>query len=194
MAMKYIVGLGNPGLEHRLTKHNIGFAVIEELAKEYKIKIKEKRYASLIGRGRVEGHDAVLVLPQTYMNRSGDTVIDLVRDEAKSVSDLIVVCDDINLKLGRIRLKKRGSAGGHKGLESIISMLGRDDFARLRIGIATDVHKGDITRYVLSPFKKAEHKRVCRVISMADDALVCWIEKGIDEAMNKFNIKKTATS
>ena len=192
--MKFIVGLGNPGLKYRATKHNIGFAVVKELAKEYKIKIKEKRCFSLIGRGAVEGHDVVLVMPQTYMNRSGDTVSDLVRNEVKSLDDLIIVCDDVNLKLGRIRLKKRSSAGGHKGLESIISMLGRDDFARLRVGIATDIHKGDITKYVLTPFKKGEHKNVSHVISMAGDALVCWIEKGMDKAMNKFNIKKAATS
>ncbi len=191
--MKFIIGLGNPGLGYRLTRHNIGFAVVKKIAKEYKIKITEKRCSALIGRGRVKGHDVVLVLPQTYMNRSGDAASDLVRDEVKSLDDLIVVCDDINMKLGRIRLKKRGSAGGHKGLESIISTLGRDDFARLRVGIATDVHKGDITKYVLSPFKKSEHKNVSRVISMAGDALVCWIEKGMDEAMNKFNVKKAAS-
>ena len=108
--------------------------------------------------------------------------------------DLIIICDDINMKLGRIRMKKCGSAGGHKGLESIISVLGRDDFARLRIGIATDVHKGDITRYVLTPFKRKQHKNVSHVLSLAQDALECWIAKGMDAAMNKFNVKKAATS
>ena len=192
--MKLIVGLGNPGSEYRFTKHNIGFSVVKELAKENKIKIKEKRYAALIGRGKISGKDVVLVLPQTYMNRSGDTVSDLIRDEIKDLSDLIVVCDDINLKLGRIRIKKHGSAGGHKGLESIISDLKMDDFARLRIGIATEVHKGDITRYVLAPFKRKERRNVAHVVSLAEDALTCWVEKGMDEAMNKFNIKKIATS
>lgn len=192
--MKYIIGLGNPGLEYRSTKHNIGFSVVKELAKENKVKIKEKRYSALIGRGRISGEEVVLVLPQTYMNRSGDTVGDIVRDEVKSIEDMIVVCDDINLKLGRVRLKKQGSAGGHKGLESIISDLGRDNFARLRVGIATDVHKGDITRYVLTPFKRNQRKNVSGVVSLAVDSLVCWIEKGIHEAMNKFNIRKVATS
>ncbi len=192
--MKYIIGLGNPGLEYRSTKHNIGFSVVKELAKENKVKIKEKRYSALIGRGKISGEEVVLVLPQTYMNRSGDTVGDIVRDEVKSIEDIIVVCDDINLKLGRVRLKKQGSAGGHKGLESIISDLGRDNFARLRVGIATDVHKGDITRYVLTPFKRNQHKNVSGVVSLAVDSLVCWIEKGMHEAMNKFNIRKVATS
>ena len=192
--MKFIIGLGNPGLEYRATKHNIGYAVIKELAKENKIRIKEKRYAALMGRGRISGKDVTLVLPQTYMNHSGDTVGDLVRDELSSFDGLIVVCDDINLKLGRIRLKKHGSAGGHKGLESIISALGRDDFARLRVGIATEVHRGDITRYVLAPFKRRERKNVSHIVSMAGNAIICWVEKGMDEAMNKFNTKKTATS
>ncbi|MDP3730716.1 MAG: aminoacyl-tRNA hydrolase [Candidatus Omnitrophota bacterium] len=192
--MKFVVGLGNPGLEYKNTKHNVGFAVLQDLAKEKKIKIKEKRYSALIGRGKIAGVDVALVLPYTYMNRSGDTVGDIVREEIGPSDDLIVVCDDINMKLGRVRMKKKGSAGGHKGLESIISSLGRDDFARLRIGIATDVHKGDITRYVLTPFKRNQHKNVSHVLSLAREALECWLIKGMDTAMNKFNVKKAATS
>lgn len=192
--MKFIVGLGNPGLEYASTKHNVGFSVVKELAKDNRIKLKEKRYAALMGRGRMAGEEVTLVLPQTYMNRSGDTVGDLVREEIKDMADLIVVCDDINLKLGRVRLKKRGSAGGQKGLESIISELGRDDFARLRVGIATEVHKGDITRYVLTPFKRRERKNAAGAIALAVDSLDCWIKKGMDEAMNKFNIRKASTS
>jgi PTH1 family peptidyl-tRNA hydrolase len=192
--VKYIVGLGNPGLEYKTTKHNIGFAVLQDLAKERKVKIKEKRYSAFIGRGKISGVDVALVLPQTYMNRSGDTVGDLVREEMGPADDLIIICDDINMKLGRIRMKKRGSAGGHKGLESIISVLGRDDFARLRVGIATDIHKGDITRYVLTPFKRNQRKNVSHVLSLTQEALECWITKGMEVAMNKFNVKKAATS
>src|SRR3989338_1309186 len=192
--MKFLIGLGNPGLEYRSTRHNIGFSVVKELAKENKIKIKEKRYSSLIGAGKIAREDVLLVLPQTYMNRSGDIVGDFVRNEIKNLDDLIIICDDINLKLGRVRLKKQGSAGGHKGLESIIAELGRDDFPRLRVGIATEVHKGDITRYVLAPFKRRERKNVSHVISLAQDALSFWIEKGMEKAMSKFNIKKAATS
>lgn len=192
--MKYIVGLGNPGLEYNATKHNVGFLIVKELAKENKIKIKESRYLALLGKGRILGEEVTLVLPQTYMNRSGDTVGDLLRNDVKSVEDIIIVCDDINLKLGRVRLKKQGSAGGHKGLESIIAATGRDDFARLRIGIATDVHKGDITRYVLTPFRRNQRKNVAHVITLAADSLKCWIKEGMAAAMNKFNIKKVATS
>jgi len=192
--VKYIVGLGNPGLAYNATKHNVGFLAVKELAKENKIKIKESRYSALLGKGRILGEEVTLVLPQTYMNRSGDTVGDLVRNDVKSIEDIIVVCDDINLKLGRVRLKKQGSAGGHKGLESIIAITGRADFARLRIGIATDVHKGDITKYVLSPFRRNQRKNVSHVISLAADSLKCWIKDGMDTAMNKFNIKKVSTS
>lgn len=193
--MKYVIGLGNPGLEYGPTKHNVGFAVVKELAKEHKIKIKEKRYSAILGRGKISGEDVVLMLPQTYMNRSGDSVIDLVKDEGiDDLGDLMIVCDDINLKLGRVRIRKNGSGGGHKGLEDIILKLGKADFPRLRVGIATDVHKGDITRYVLSPFKRRERKNASHVIAMAEEALGCWIKDGIDRAMNVFNIKKISTS
>lgn len=192
--MKCIVGLGNPGLEYRWTKHNIGFSVVKELAKENKIKIKEKRHSALIGKGKIARQDVCLVLPQTYMNKSGDTVGDLARDEIEKLDDLIIVCDDINMSLGRVRLKKHGSAGGHKGLESIISELATDGFPRLRIGIATQIHKGDITRYVLTPFKRKERKNVSHAMSLAEDALLSWIEDGMDKAMNKFNTMKASAS
>ena len=192
--MKVIIGLGNPGLEYKGTKPNLGFAVLHDLAKDNRIKIKEKRYSALLGRGQVAGADVLFVLPQNYMNRSGDIVGDIIREEMGPLDEFIIVCDDINMKLGRVRMKIRGSSGGHKGLGSIISVLGRSDFARLRIGIATDIHKGDITRYVLTPFKRNQHKNVSHVLSLAKEALECWITDGIDTAMNKFNVKKAATS
>ncbi len=185
--MKIIVGLGNPGLEYKLTKHNIGFEVISALAKERGIKINKRLHFSLTGKGSLNGEDVMLVLPQTYMNLSGKSVGEICGREMKDIKDLIVVCDDINIKLGRIRLRAQGSAGGHKGLISIISVLGRNDFARLRVGIATEAHKGDITRYVLSPFKRKDKKNVSRVIDVAGDALICIIEDGIEKAMAEFN-------
>lgn len=192
--MKFIVGLGNPGMEYRSTKHNMGSAVVKALAKENHIKINQKLHFSFVGRGKISGEDIVLALPQTYMNLSGNAVGELFRCEIKDARDLIVICDDINLELGKIRLKTQGSSGGHKGLESIVSTLGRDDFPRLRVGIATEVHKGDITNYVLSPFKRKEMRNVTHVISLASDAITCLIEKGIDIAMNKFNKRKAGTS
>ncbi len=192
--MKFIVGLGNPDAEYNFTKHNIGFNVIKAIAKEAGIKINEKIYVSLVGRGKIAGEEVMLVLPQTYMNLSGHAVGEIYNNEIKSLGDLIVICDDINLKLGRIRLKKSGSSGGHKGLESIINMLGRDDFARLKVGIEIDPHKGDITNYVLTPFKKKQIKNVSHAISLAKDAVIFLMKNGIDKTMSKFNRLKTATS
>ncbi|MDO8525891.1 MAG: aminoacyl-tRNA hydrolase [Candidatus Omnitrophota bacterium] len=185
--MKLIVGLGNPGLEYKGTKHNIGFEVVRALAKENGIKINKRLRFSVAGNGRIAGEDVTLVLPRTYMNLSGKAVGEICGCGMKDVRDLTVVCDDINIELGRIRLRASGSAGGHKGLASIISMLNKDDFARLRVGIATEAHKGDITRYVLSPFKSKEKRSVSRVIGLAKDALTCMIEDGIERAMARFN-------
>lgn len=192
--MKFIVGLGNPGLEYKATKHNIGFAVVEKLAKDNKIKTKERLHFSLIGSGRIEGEDVTLVLPQTFMNLSGNALGELVSRRAKRIEDILVVCDDINLELGKIRLKKQGSSGGHKGLESIVHTLKRDDFARLKVGIATEVHRGDITGYVLSPFKRRQLRNVAHVIGLAQEAITSMIKDGIDKTMNKYNKRKVGTS
>jgi len=192
--MKIIIGLGNPGLEYKNTKHNIGFEVVKALAKASGIKINKRLNFSIAGKGKIAGEDVVLVLPQTYMNLSGRAVGEMASREMKDMSELIVVCDDINIELGRIRLRKAGSAGGHKGLTSIISALGKDDFARLRIGIATGVHRGDITDYVLSPFKHKEKRNVAHVIALAGDAVTCVVEDGLDKAMAKFNKRKAGTS
>ncbi|OGW85861.1 MAG: aminoacyl-tRNA hydrolase [Omnitrophica bacterium RIFCSPLOWO2_01_FULL_45_10] len=192
--MKYIIGLGNPGIKYSATKHNIGHAVVKKLAKENRIKINKPLYSSLIGRGKISGQDVTLILPETFMNMSGKAASELFTKEIKSIEDILVICDDINLELGRIRLRKGGSSGGHKGLQSIIHMLRRDDFARIRVGIATNVHKGDITNYVLSPFKRKERKNVLHVISLAREAAELFIEKGLVMTMNRFNKKKIATS
>jgi PTH1 family peptidyl-tRNA hydrolase len=192
--VKLIVGLGNPGLEYKGTKHNIGFEVVSALAKENRIKIKKGFHFSLVGKGRISGEDVILVLPQTYMNLSGKAVGEVAGREMKDISELIVVCDDINIELGRIRLRTSGSSGGHKGVASIIRTLGRDDFARLRIGIATEVHKGDITGYVLSPFKRKEMRNVAHVVGLAKNALVCAIESGVEDAMARFNRSKVGAS
>ena len=128
------------------------------------------------------------------MNLSGNAVGELVRREVEDLKDVIVVCDDINLELGKIRMKKSGSSGGQKGLESIIHTIGTDEFPRLRVGIATEVHRGDITEYVLSPFKHKELRNVSHAILLAKDALRGALEIGIDKAMSKFNKRKAGTS
>lgn len=192
--MKLIVGLGNPGIEYASTKHNIGFNIVKAIAKENNIKIKQGLHFSLAGKGKIAGEDVLLVLPQTFMNLSGNAVKELIPGQVKDLADLLVICDDINMELGKIRLRKQGSSGGHKGLESIMHVLDRNDFARLRIGIATDIHRGDITRYVLSPFKRKEKRNVLHVIDLAKDAVTCMLEEGMDKAMAKFNKRKVGTS
>jgi PTH1 family peptidyl-tRNA hydrolase len=192
--MKLIVGLGNPGLEYASTKHNIGFAVVKAIAKENGIRMRQKLRFSLVGKGRILGEDAVLAMPQTFMNLSGNALKELEADRTKDLSGLVVICDDINLELGKIRLKRSGSSGGHKGLESIIRALGRDNFARLKVGIATDVHRGDITGYVLSPFKRSQRRNVAHALELAKDAVTCMVEEGIDKAMARFNKRKAGTS
>ena len=128
------------------------------------------------------------------MNLSGNALGELCRRKVKDVKDILVICDDINIELGRIRLRKEGSSGGQKGLESIISTLGRNDFPRLRIGIAVELHRGDISRYVLSPFKRKDKRNAAHVIALARDAAGCMISEGIDKAMSTFNKKKIGTS
>ncbi len=192
--MRFIVGLGNPGEEYAGTKHNMGSVVVKELAKECSIKINKKMHSSLLGRGKISGEEVTLMLPQTYMNLSGNAVGALVSREVGDLKDLIVVCDDINLELGKIRLKRSGSSGGQKGLESIIRVIGTGEFSRLRVGIATDVHRGDITDYVLSPFKHKELRNVAHSVSLAKDALRSAVEYGIEKAMARFNKRKAGTS
>ena len=192
--MKFIIGLGNPGEEYSGTKHNMGFSVVKELAKNCGIRMNKKMHFSLLGRGKISGEDVTLVLPQTYMNLSGNAVGELIRREVKDLKDVIVVCDDINLELGKIRMKKSGSSGGQKGLESIMHTIGTDDFPRLRVGIATQVHRGDITDYVLSPFRHKELRNVAHSISLAKDALISAVEDGIEKTMSKFNKRKAGTS
>ena len=192
--MRFIIGLGNPAPEYKFTKHNIGFAVVKNLAKENGIKINQKRHFSLLGNGKISSEEVTLALPQTYMNLSGNAVGELFAQKIKDIRDLIVVCDDINLELGKIRIRKQGSSGGHKGLGSLINTLGRNDFTRIRVGIATEVHRGDITRYVLSPFKRRDMRNVTHVISLATDAITCMVAKGVDIAMTKFNKRRVGTS
>ncbi len=192
--MKFIIGLGNPGAEYDATKHNIGFNVVKSLAKELGIKINKEKHKSLVGKGKYRGEDLRLILPQTFMNLSGKAIEELFREEEVKIEDVLIICDDINLELGKIRMRRRGSSGGQKGLESVIKALCRDDFARLRLGIATDKHEGDITDYVLSPFKRKHLRHLKHVIILAMDASLFWIENGAELTMTRFNKRTVGTS
>jgi peptidyl-tRNA hydrolase, PTH1 family len=187
--MKLIIGLGNPGSKYGDTRHNIGFKVARALADRYNIRLNTKTYNSFIGKGRVFSEDVVIALPQTYMNRSGEAVRMMSMRKKTAPKDILVICDDINLELGIIRIRPSGSSGGHKGLESIIEHMHNRDFARLRIGIGKDTGSPDLSGYVLSPFKKGEIGALDSAIVSAVECCEEWIKEGAERAANRFNLK-----
>lgn len=197
--MKLIIGLGNPGRIYVDSRHNIGFSLIKTLSRIYKIPLKKDNHTfSLSGKGRIEGKNLILALPLTFMNLSGIAVstllekykIDLPRPagEVWGLENLLVVCDDLDLGLGRMKIKSSGSSGGHQGLKSIINSLGTQEFCRLRIGIGRPLNKNiDTVDYVLSSFTRKEKEEIKEVIEKACDCCRVWITKGIAESMNIFN-------
>lgn len=186
--MKLILGLGNPGKRYQKSRHNLGFRVLDSLAKRLKIKIETRRYKSLLGRGRIGKQRIVLAQPLTFMNNSGVAATSLVRGLKISLENLVVVCDDIELPLGKIRIRKRGGSGGHKGLESIIQELGTGEFPRLRLGIGRPPRGMDPREYVLQDFTKEENLLVKEEIDKAGEALILLVREGVTSAMNKYNI------
>lgn len=187
-----IVGLGNPGLQYEFTRHNIGFRIIDNLAREIETEFKKaKSYDSLISRGKINNHNLILVKPQTYMNLSGKSVSKIVSYYRISFQDLLIVYDDLNLELGQIRIRKRGSAGGHKGVESIIQYLNSEDIPRLRIGIGKPSINSnfDYASYVLSNFNNNEKDKISEVIQLSTEAIKTVIEDGLEKAMRKYNRK-----
>jgi PTH1 family peptidyl-tRNA hydrolase len=186
--VKAIIGLGNPGLKYIATRHNVGFLVVRHLARVRKIRLRQRLFHSLSGRGRIGACEVLLGLPNTYMNLSGEAVAEIVKAKKIALEDLLVVCDDINLPLGKMRIRPRGSDGGHKGLRSIIKELGSEDFSRLRVGIGLPQHKEqDLSKYVLARFKRSELKSVEEVVEEAARASQVWVQQGVTTAMNKFN-------
>ena len=189
--MKLVVGLGNPGPAYARTRHNLGFMVIEALAKHFGAKFKDGRKSGALKiKLRHEGNDFILCMPLSYMNLSGGPASKLMRENKLTPRDLLVICDDVNLGLGRIKIKAGGSAGGHNGLNSIISALASEDFARLRVGICAPRGQKDLSGYVLSRFSKAEEAAAVEAIERAKDAVLCWLENGTEITMNRFNRMK----
>lgn len=188
--MYIIVGLGNPDRQYQNTRHNIGFDVIDVIADKNNITVKERKHKALIGKGLVGGQKAVLVKPQTYMNLSGESVrevIDFYKIDEKS--ELIVISDDISLDVGQIRIRKKGSAGGHNGLKNIILHLGHDEFQRVKMGVGQKPEGYDLVDYVLGHFPKEERETMDESAKRAADAVEVMIAEGADAAMNIFNKK-----
>lgn len=186
-----IVGLGNPEKKYENTRHNIGFDVIDALAEKYSIAVREKGYKALFGKGVIDGQRVILVKPQTYMNLSGESVRE-VTDYYKidAEEELIVISDDIALEVGTIRIRKKGSAGGHNGLKNIIQHLGTENFKRIRMGVGEKPKEWDMVDYVLGHFSEEERKLMDKSIAEAVKAVEIMMTEGADAAMNAFNKKK----
>jgi peptidyl-tRNA hydrolase, PTH1 family len=185
--MFLIVGLGNPGDEYAGTRHNLGFMLIDKLAAQAGAALKRKECRSLVGSALIEGQRVMLVKPQTFMNLSGEAVSCLTQKGELEGSSLIVIGDDLALPFGAIRLRERGSAGGHNGLKSIIGALGTNEFIRLRIGIQPEHPLSDAKKFVLSDFSRAEHAELEEVLDRAAEALRSVLRDGIRKAMSLYN-------
>ena len=183
--MKVIVGLGNPGRKYSDTRHNIGFRVLEEIARRSSVEKEESRFDAIIGHIRIGGEKVFLVKPLTYMNLSGKAVQPLMRWFKLDLSDLIVIYDDMDLPPGTLRLRAQGGSGGHKGMASIIERLGSQEFARIRIGIGRP--DNEAIDWVLGKFSPTEQKLMEEVIGQAAAAVECWVKQGIERAMNEYN-------
>lgn len=189
--MKLIVGLGNPGKEYTQTRHNFGFLVVEELAKEYQLRFQNSSFTQgLMAYGKIEKEEALLLLPSTYMNRSGQAVKAAIKSKKVDISDLLVICDDLDLPLGALRIRPQGSSAGHNGLASVKEALGTNEFARLRLGIGKPLKKELTVDYVLKAFSKQEKQRLPLIIEEAVLCSLVWVNEGIDKAMNQFNKRK----
>ena len=188
--MYIIVGLGNPTREYENTRHNIGFAIIDKIAKSHSIDVLEKKHKALIGKGMINGNKVILVKPQTYMNLSGESVRSLVDYyKIEEEEELVVIYDDISLDVGQLRIRKKGSAGGHNGIKNIISHLGHDVFPRIKVGIGNKPKEYDLADYVLERFRKDELTVMDGAAENAQKAIEEIISGEIDGAMNRFNKK-----
>lgn len=184
----FIVGLGNPGAQYEWTRHNCGFLLVDYIARRFGAQVKRQECRSLVGRIEIAGVPVQLVKPQTYMNLSGEAVACLVgKYEIRVAEELVVVSDDIALPFGTIRLRRRGSAGGQKGLQSIIAALGSEDFMRLRIGIGPDHPVSDTAAFVLDRFPQSARDELEKILERSAAALQAVIEDGIDKAMAQYN-------
>ena len=184
--MKIVVGLGNPGARYKDTRHNIGFLVVDELARRWRSETWKRRFEAEVSEHRAGG-PVLLVKPQTFMNLSGTAVREAAKFYKVVSTDIIVVHDDLDLPTGRLRIRERGGAGGHKGIDSMIGQLGTDEFVRVKFGISRPPAEWDTADYVLGRFSSEEQTTIKQMISLAADAVEAILAEGAAAAMNRFN-------
>jgi peptidyl-tRNA hydrolase, PTH1 family len=188
--VKLIVGLGNPGIEYQFTPHNMGFLAVDRIAEQCGVRVVNRHCRAQTARTRIAAQEVVLAKPETYMNLSGMSVAELVREyEAKREGDLVLLYDELDLPFGTLRVRPRGGSAGHNGVESVIAALGTQEITRVRLGIGPDHPVGDGAKYVLSQFKKSQLPVVDQVLDQAADAVRVILAEGVQAAMNRFNRK-----
>lgn len=188
--MYIIAGLGNPGKQYETTRHNVGFRVIDILADRMGICADEKKHKALCGRGILEGQKTILLKPQTFMNLSGESIRSAADFYKAEPQNIIIIYDDISLEPGQLRIRGKGSAGGHNGVKNIIAHLGTQEFPRIKVGIGEKPRGMDLADYVLSRFSKGEQEMMEEAYKEAADAAAVFLSQGIAEAMNRFNGKR----
>lgn len=185
--MYLVIGLGNPEAEYSKTRHNMGFNTINKIAQQYNIEINKNRFQGLYESAVIEGQKIILVKPQTYMNLSGNCVKEIADFYKVQKEEILVIYDDMDIEPGKIKIRKKGSGGGHNGMKSIIQMLGTEEFPRIRIGIGRPEHNGDEINYVIGAIPEEEIPKLEEGVEKAKDAVIEILKNGIDSAMNKLN-------
>ncbi|HWT73358.1 MAG TPA: aminoacyl-tRNA hydrolase [Mobilitalea sp.] len=188
--MYIIVGLGNPTDKYQATRHNIGWDAITRIADDYRIALDFKKHKAICGKGYIEGEKVVIAQPITYMNLSGESVRELMDFYKVTPEEIIIIYDDISLDVGQLRIRKKGSAGGHNGMKSIISHLGTDEFPRIKVGVGDKPKDWDLADYVLSRFQPEEQPVIRETLKDTSDACRMIITSGMEAAMNQYNRKK----
>ena len=184
-----VAGLGNPGGDYRLTRHNAGFMVVDRLSSNHRISLDHKRFGCLFGTGDVAGKPAAFAQPQAYMNRSGPPVLRLMSYYGISSRNLLIIHDDIDIPFGRIKIKEKGGHGGHNGVKSLMEALGTGDFPRVRVGVGRPESGGDVVQHVLEPFGTGEEAKLDGILDRAAEAAVTVLSHGAKFGMNRFNRK-----
>lgn len=188
--MILIAGLGNPGRDYAGTRHNIGFGVITRISDKYNIPITSREHKAICGKGMIAGTKVILAQPQTFMNLSGESIRSLADYYKIDPEDIIIAYDDIDLEVGQIRVRRKGSAGGHNGIKSIISHLGTNEFPRVKVGVGAKPQGGDLVRHVLGRFSKEDERVIGEALDLAAGAVEDIVAEGVEAAMNHFNAKR----